>query len=216
MKLWQRRPRHQTSECTPQLRRPQSALLRNGSSGRKETPPTTLRTLTGEKGQAMPSEALGSRTSFDVVNSFLESAPVDLEGMAQALGIVVDMNANFEDDDVSGRICRVDSDPSKYRIDVNQRHSKRRKRFTLAHEISHYLLHRDQIGDGVTDTAMYRSRLNNYMESEANRLAAQLIMPSNLLRPVWRAGFRTIADLCNRFEVSEDALRIRLKQLRLD
>ena len=169
----------------------------------------------GERGLGMPNAEAGRQTSFDIISAFLASAPVNLEGMAEALGLTVDTNADLPDD-ASGRISRMPANPLQYKIEVNHRHSSRRKRFTLAHEISHYLLHRDQIGDGVTDSAMYRSRLSDYIETEANRLAAELIMPANLLRPVWRAGFRSLVDLCNRFDVSEEALRIRLKQLRLD
>ena len=106
--------------------------------------------------------------------------------------------------------------PQRYSIEVNGAHSHARQRFTLAHEIAHYLLHRDQIGDGITDDALYRSGLGDYIETEANRLAAELTMPAKLVRTYWRAGIRNLAQLCKNFEVSEAALRIRLKQLRLD
>ena len=154
-------------------------------------------------------------TSFDIVNSFLDVAPVDLGSMAERLGISVNMNAPF-DDGASGRIKRSNNARSGYEIEVNMRHSSRRKRFTLAHEIAHYLLHRSMIGDGITDDALYRSGLGSRIETEANKLAAELLMPARLVRPFWRGGMRGLAQLCNLFDVSEAALRIRLEQLRLN
>ncbi len=154
-----------------------------------------------------------TRTTFDIVIPFLEFAPVNLLGMAQALALQVNMDAVLSED-VSGSIRKAPN-TDRYLIDVNVAHSPRRKRFTLAHEISHFLLHKDQIGDGIEDNALYRSRLGGFMETQANAMAAELLMPAKLLRTLWRAGFRSIHQLSDKFEVSEEALRIRLKQLRL-
>jgi Zn-dependent peptidase ImmA (M78 family) len=136
-------------------------------------------------------------------------------GISDALGLSVDMHAVFANGE-SGRIFRDGSAPSGYRIETNGAHSLNRQRFTLAHEIAHFLLHRNQIGDGIVDNALYCSRLGNHMETEANRLVAELLMPAHLMRILWRSGIRSLAQLCNTFEVSEAALRIRLTQLRLD
>jgi Zn-dependent peptidase ImmA (M78 family) len=158
----------------------------------------------------------GGKTSFDIVSPFLESAPVDLDGMAKALGLEVFGVDTFQQDE-AGRISRkFDDDQILYVIEINNRHSENRKRFTLAHEISHFLLHRDQIGDGITDSALYRSKLGDYIETEANRLAAQLLMPRLLVRTFFKSGIQSLSQLCGMFRVSDDAMRIRLKQLRLD
>lgn len=90
--------------------------------------------------------------------SFFHSAPVDLQGMADALGLSVNVSAKLPMD-VSGSITRSASGKAGYHIDINAAHSLNRKRFTLAHEIAHYLLHRDLIGDGIEDNGLYRSRL---------------------------------------------------------
>jgi Zn-dependent peptidase ImmA (M78 family) len=148
-----------------------------------------------------------------VAGSFLHTAPVDLLGMADALGLSVDMAAMLSPD-LSGRIIRNGRGVSGYHIDVNSEHSANRKRFTLAHEIAHYLLHRHLIGDGIEDNALYRSRLSDAVEVEANKLAAQIIMPAALVRDVYRF-VKSLTGLTAAFQVSEDALRIRLKELRL-
>lgn len=79
--------------------------------------------------------------------------------MAEALGLTVNMDASLPRN-ISGRIVRGGNGRAGYYIKVNGAHSPYRKRFTLAHEIAHHLLHRDQIGDGIEDNALYRSRLS--------------------------------------------------------
>ena len=156
---------------------------------------------------------LDTPSPLAVAAPFLRSAPVDLMGMAEALGLTVDMAAALSPD-VSGRIVRGGAGSAGYHIDVNAMHSANRKRFTLAHEIAHYLLHRDLIGDGVEDNGLYRSRLSDAIEVEANKFAAQILMPSQLVREVYRL-VKSLPGLTAAFQVSEDAMRIRLKELRL-
>ncbi len=149
-----------------------------------------------------------------VAAPFLREAPVDLLAMARALGLTVQMDARMSAD-LSGRIRRGGDGPAGTHIEVNGAHSFNRRRFTLAHEIAHFLLHRDLIGDGIDDTALYRSRLSDQTEVEANQLAAQILMPAALVRDIYRAGARSVAGLSAMFQVSEEAMRIRLGQLRL-
>lgn len=151
-------------------------------------------------------------TPFDIAEKFLNSAPVDLIGMADALGIEVDMNARFKNPQTSGSIkkCR----DGLYRIEVNAADSDHRKRFTLAHEISHFLLHKDIIDrKGLVDDAMYRSGASKQEEYQANRMAADLLMPKGMIRTLWNNGIRSLSQLGTAFGASEDAVRIRLKQL---
>lgn len=156
------------------------------------------------------------RTPFEVARDFTEEAPVDLQAMAAALGVSVDMEADLGPD-VSGRICRRrDSGGSdQFRIEVNGAHPWRRRRFTLAHEIAHFLLHRDLLGQGIEDNEMYRSGLPDPIEYEANRFAAELLMPAKLVRTAYRSGAKAIVPLADAFDVSAEAMRVRLKELRL-
>ena len=146
----------------------------------------------------------------EVVSRYLGEAPVNLDRMAAALGLEVDRIDLFDEPDVAGKIERTQAG---YRITINAMDPPRRQRFTLAHEIGHYILHRDLIGDGIVDQGLYRSRLSNTVEREANRYAANLLMPTSLVRAAWREGDRSIAGTAARFNVSEDAARIRLQEL---
>ncbi|MFT9252002.1 MAG: ImmA/IrrE family metallo-endopeptidase [Acetobacter okinawensis] len=151
-------------------------------------------------------------TPFDIVDKFKNSAPVDLFGMARALKIGVDPAATFKDPNTSGSI-RLLRDGS-YLISINKDHSPNRKRFTLAHEISHFLLHRDIIDQrGLVDDAMYRSGASRNEEYQANRLAAELLMPEGLVRSFCKAGMTNPSIIARVFGASDEAAKIRLSQL---
>lgn len=103
-------------------------------------------------------------------------------------------------------------------IKVNRHDSPSRQRFTVAHELAHYLLHRDHIGSGITDDALYRSGLSDSREAEANRLAADLLMPKAPLRAAYHQAVSAecsdlLSKLAEDFKVSEAAMKIRLEQL---
>lgn len=153
-------------------------------------------------------------TPFDIVDKFKNGAPVDLVGMARALDIDVDQNASFTDPKTSGSIKRMRD--GTYRISVNGSHSDNRKRFTIAHELAHFLLHKDIIDrKGLVDDAMYRSGASREEEYQANRMAAELLMPKSLVLSFWNAHLRQSAVLAKVFGASEEAVNIRLKQLGL-
>ncbi len=62
---------------------------------------------------------------------------------------------------------------------------------------------------------MYRSRLSDYLEIQANQNAARILMPAALVRRVYGAGLRWVIGLSQAFQVSEEEMRIRLKKLKL-
>ncbi|SIQ46892.1 MULTISPECIES: ImmA/IrrE family metallo-endopeptidase [Acidiphilium] len=150
---------------------------------------------------------------IEIVGRFLRSAPVDLHGIAAGLGLFVVQRLDMSPS-VLGSIKR---DGPRYRIEVNGRDGENRKRFTLAHEIAHYVLHRDLIGDGVTDDAMYRSggKLSDEYEVQANKYAASILMPAQLVREAFNRGEKSYAAMAARFQVSPQAAEIRMKELRL-
>lgn len=105
-----------------------------------------------------------------------------------------------------------------YRIVVNSTHSRNRRRFTAAHELGHFVYHREIIGDGIVDDAAYRSeRIGQYAgtkilreyETQANRFAATILMPSVWLDRMQAEGI-PVPEMARRLQVSDEALRIRL------
>ncbi|MCW1985002.1 UNVERIFIED_ORG: Zn-dependent peptidase ImmA (M78 family) [Sphingomonas sp. R1F5B] len=148
----------------------------------------------------------------------MSQAPVDLKSIFADLGIVYEERQMNE---ASGSISR---DGDSFFVTVNGAESKARRRFTAAHELAHYLLHRDLMGDGKR---MHRHVDNLYNgdqsgdlifnrrhEIEANRIAAQIVMPKKLVEAKF-AETQDASELATLFGVSKAAMEIRLKTLGL-
>lgn len=149
----------------------------------------------------------------DIIEAFQAELPIALGRIAKQLGIVV-KKATLPAG-ISGEIKEVDGVCT---IRVNRHDVKARQRFTLAHEIAHFLLHRDKIGDGITDDILYRSSLSDAMEAQANRLAADIVMPWAQVKAKLlthsalkdEAKYEVIAD---ELGVSVTAIKIRLGKI---
>ena len=98
-----------------------------------------------------------------------------------------------------------------------------RRRFTAAHELGHAVLHRDKMGATLQDATIEEADgVLGPMEAEANRFAAELLMPEVVLRaradelraahgccPRVVLGYRLASELL----VSREAIGYRLKNL---
>lgn len=150
----------------------------------------------------------------EIAERFYESAPVDVTALAEALGIAV-----WEDDElpenVSGKIIEDpdNAGSSGYSIVVRASDAYVRRRFTVAHEIAHFVLHKDRIGASLTDDGMYRSNLSTWEEVQANSLAAEILMPKELILRYVRQYGPEAPLLAKFFKVSESAMQIRLRTL---
>lgn len=117
-----------------------------------------------------------SEGTHEIIRRHQHALPVPLGKIAQDLGLLV-KKATLSAG-ISGEIKAYED---TYLIRVNRHDVKARQRFTLAHEIAHFLLHRHLIGDGIVDDILYRSSLSDALEAEANRLGADIVMPFDLL-----------------------------------
>lgn len=154
--------------------------------------------------------------------------PVDVHALALKLGIRVQLAPTK--DDLSGFLLR---DPSTGQtvIGVNSTHNRARQRFTIAHELGHFHLHRDQAealhvdhrGSGFEIHARdSRSKDgSDPKEVEANAFAGELLMPTIFLdEDALREGAVDITDekgvkrLADRYQVSTTAMSIRLTSQR--
>lgn len=143
------------------------------------------------------------------IKAFHDMAPVRLPDLARALGVSV--KAATLAPGISGEIRPTGNG---FVIRINRHDHPKRQRFTVAHELAHFLLHRDDIGNGIEDDVLYRSSLSDRREQQANRLAADILMPENLLAEAREAaeekGVGDIAlYLADIFGVSEAAMRIK-------
>ena len=144
------------------------------------------------------------------VSRFQAKAPVDVRVIAENLGLKVWEMSDFPEN-VSGKLFRDSNGGSSgFSIGVNTFEPYLRKRFTVAHEVAHFLLHCELIGSGIVDDALYRSQLNSQVETEANRLAADILMPYTLIERLQKEGTRSVDGLAKVLEVSPVAMKIRL------
>lgn len=147
----------------------------------------------------------------EIIKYFTKTSPVNVVGLAEALGIKV-WEKNFEGN-ISG-VVKPDPNnggPSGYSIYVNAGDSYTRKRFTVAHEIAHFLLHRNKDTKEFSDDLKYRSPgVSDQLEAQANRLAADILMPRRLIRELLDKGVTEPTDMAARLQVSPKAMEIRL------
>ncbi len=154
---------------------------------------------------------------IDVVKRHI-GPPVKIDLIVRDLGIDIDMEADL-DTEISGQLERqLDG---KFKISSNFMDGENRKRFTVAHELGHYMLHAHLIGEGLDDNKAYRSEasgnfhnraIKKQHETEANRFAAQILMPKKMIEKRAKSG-KTVQELAECFKVSAAAMEIRLKTL---
>ncbi|RAU21132.1 hypothetical protein CU669_15185 [Paramagnetospirillum kuznetsovii] len=131
--------------------------------------------------------------------------PVKLDEICRRLG----MRIVYEDRDTgfAGSIRNVLGD---FIVTINALHPTVRQRFTLAHEIAHFIHHRDRIGDGIVDDELMRDGLQNPLERQANKTAADILMPDDDVTAAFESGLTSLEDLARHFKVSKHAMAIRL------
>ena len=149
----------------------------------------------------------------EIVERYLAESPVKLGEIARELGLEVFRSPLPPS--VSGMIKPSDRVEGAYEIKLNKYEVAERQRFTLAHELAHFLLHKNDIRAGVIDNIMYRSALTPRKEYEANRLAADIVMPKEAVsRELQARGGVATEDVAKElavvFKVSPPAMRIRL------
>jgi hypothetical protein len=150
------------------------------------------------------------------IRHLLTGPPVDLREIARELGLKIWQSASLPDD-IAGKLTKdpQKAGPSGFGIVVRKADGPARKRFTIAHEIAHFLVHSHLIKDGeIVDRAnaqtkeLYRSNLSTSMEGRANAIASDILMPWSLLAPLVNERKSRLVDL---FQVSREALDIRLE-----
>lgn len=147
----------------------------------------------------------------------LLAPPIDVEAVAKELGVEVKLES-FPND-ISGALSRGRDHAV---IAANLNHPSTRRRFTIAHELGHYLLHPDSPAyyDQEHQVGLhFRARITgaswDSKEVEANRFAAELLMPRRML--LARIGDTSEVDasqLAAEFMVSKEAMTYRLAELR--
>ncbi|WP_407543391.1 ImmA/IrrE family metallo-endopeptidase (plasmid) [Deinococcus radiomollis] len=139
----------------------------------------------------------------------------------------MNLGLDVREGDFEGRISGfLYQDGARTVIGINRSHGAARRRFTLAHEIGHYMLHSrtTTFVDHATPPTVLRrdtksSEGTDAREVEANTFAAELLMPANFIAH----DFETIdlatepelliQEFAQRYDVSVQAMTIRLVRL---
>ncbi|NAS22159.1 ImmA/IrrE family metallo-endopeptidase [Herbidospora sp. NEAU-GS84] len=159
-----------------------------------------------------------------VLNKYsIRTLPIPVEEIAQAEGAEIARH-RFEGPE-SGFALR---NGSRWIIGVNTQTSRRRQRFTIAHELGHLLLHEGR--ELTVDQAVLRIDLRDEVSSmatkveeiEANAFAANILMPEDMiLSSAARLMDENpsivhsdlIVNLAREFDVSTEAMGFRLINL---
>ncbi|GGD40678.1 hypothetical protein GCM10011514_00940 [Emticicia aquatilis] len=152
------------------------------------------------------------------------SYPIKVEECAKYLKLPIS-ELDIEDE-ISGFLAIKDKESI---IGVNMKHHINRKRFTIAHELGHFILHKNEnplfIDKNESNViAIYNrdeksSRGEILKEKEANSFAAALLMPKKLIKEAIENSINKnnilslIDELARKFEVSQHAMSIRLSDL---
>ena len=160
---------------------------------------------------------MGNNTN-DQIESLLRMAnitesPVDVHKIAELLGFSI-IESDFPDN-YSGEVFIEGKVKS---IGVNKNQTKSRQRFTIAHELGHYLNAHENFeneGEMLDELEFNFNNPLHRQEKEANSFASELLMPKEfLIKDLNEVGL-DIDKLTEKYQVSEQAMWIRLTTLRL-
>lgn len=150
---------------------------------------------------------------FDVTRP---AVPVDR--IAKGLG--ADVRFLPYEGELAGMLARTESGAV---IGVNSLHHRNRQRFTIAHEIAHLLLHDLDVHFDRNFRVRHRDATSatatDPLEIEANRFAAELLMPYAMIQSdLDEAGIdverlENVAPLAKRYGVSVQAMMHRIANL---
>jgi Zn-dependent peptidase ImmA (M78 family) len=157
---------------------------------------------------------VGSELTPDQVIEFCNAndisiKPLDIKKLIKHLGI--SLKKKPLRDNISGFLKKMDG---SWEITINSLHHPRRQRFTMAHELAHYILHSSNQVEFV-DEVLFRADAKNVMEWEANSFAGELLIPEVELKSSIASGVRRVEDIAAHFGVSAMAVRVRARELGL-
>ena len=146
----------------------------------------------------------------------IQDPPIDVELIARQLGFTV-LPYDFPEE--TSAVLLIDEGTKV--IGVNKSHAPTRRRFSIAHELGHYLSGHEDFTEGRGEKIKVDGQFDftdrqQRLEQEANEFAAELLMPERMIKKdVAAAGRLDAAALAQRYQVSEQAMWIQLIDLKL-
>jgi Zn-dependent peptidase ImmA (M78 family) len=175
--------------------------------------------------------------TYDLIREHLGEIlqpPIDIETIINKMAICIKREV-MEDSNKSGAI--IVTQDGACTIYVNASNHPLRQRFTMAHELGHYISYhsRDKTNcsridyidnrfevyedDDISSNTSFKAARNKYSENGtdpeevfANKFAATILMPKIMVAE-YKNRFNTSSQLANQFQVSKIAMDIRLINL---
>ncbi|GHU12133.1 hypothetical protein AGMMS50225_19330 [Betaproteobacteria bacterium] len=153
-------------------------------------------------------EGVPDAVDLDVVRQMLPGTPYG-KGVREIRPPVP-----FNDDAFEGMLARDPADHEVWAIAYNGMVTPERQRFTIAHELGHFILHRGERQRFDCDKESVHTGIEGLrqIEREADDFASNLLMPGDLLRD-WTSNqhvdLHVLSAIAQRFRVSFEALCIR-------
>lgn len=154
------------------------------------------------------------KTPEEIIDHFCIEHPEEIDIEA----ICFHYNAKVEKHPLSGCEGRLIGYKDKAVITVNSKSSLNRQRFTVGHELCHWLNDRGDVAHKCTEEIIMNSWFKDNPETRANKFSARLLMPDQLMRKFGRNKkfkLREMKELAGLFRVSVTAMAIRFLKLDL-
>jgi len=140
-----------------------------------------------------------------------EPREIDVEAIAYYCGAIVTYRA------LQNSAARIIGTEDRAIISVDSSSSRGRQRFSVAHELGHWMLHHGKVAYLCDDRDLSSPwEFRQDPESRANEFAAELLLPRSLFKATTEnrdVTFKTVSELADIFQTSLTATAIRLVQL---
>jgi len=167
---------------------------------------------------------MDQQTIDAIVDKYKSTFPVPVGQIAEELSISVISTLDLP----SGMSGSISKEDDGYIIYVNGSQSLRRQRFTIAHELGHFIKHRDELDStdeilNPTKKVLLRRNTSSssipndgikQREVEADQFAGELLMPEITFKDVWVKA-QNLKDVADYFGVSQMAANVRAALLGL-
>lgn len=157
-------------------------------------------------------------------NGISMEPPIDLNELTKKIGIqvkehdfsVVEKKTGLGDNSILGATLLFDDNIMILYKKYAEKRNDHGKRFTIAHELGHCVLHAEEIENNHLQLRSEICNKNNPREVEANIFAGQLLIPEEtLLRVLAKLLIPTLKNLAEIFDVSIGVMKHRLDDLRI-
>lgn len=161
----------------------------------------------------------------DLINKAIalseEKGYIDVTKLAKLYGIQVFLSTN-ESEDFNACI-EYDNKTGEYRILVNPTQPYERQRFSIAHELAHYILHKEKLDREGRLNRSPEDQVNKTEDNKADKLAAEILMPTvlvekyseeNNISKTQQITKEIIEKIASVFKVSKTVAAIKLRDLK--